>query len=63
MSKFTVTLAETQYWVYSYEVDADNEEAAKDIGRNLFYDGKQADDGGLCDAAVTNVTTQEIENA
>ena len=63
MSKFTVTLAETQYWVYSYEVTADNEDDAKEIGRDLFYDGKQADDSGLCDAAVTNVTTQEIENA
>ena len=63
MPKFRVSVEETQYWVYSYEVEAEDEETAKDIGRNIFYDGAQSDDSDLLDSTVTSVKVKEYENA
>ena len=60
MSKFTVRIEETQYWVYEFEVEAENAEQAQEIGNHRFYDGEQSDNSYLSDSAVTSETVKEI---
>jgi len=60
MSKYKVRIEETQYWVYEFEVEAENAEQAHDIGQNRFYDGEQAEDSYISDSTVTDAATKEI---
>lgn len=57
--KFTVRIAETQYWYHDFEVEAKSSEEALHLAEVRFYDGEQADDGGLDDAVVTSVRIKE----
>jgi hypothetical protein len=59
MPKFTVRIAETQYWEHDFVVEAKSSEEALHIAESRFYDGEQSDDGGLDDAVVTSIRMKE----
>ena len=51
--KFTVRIAETQYWYHDFEVNARSSEEALHIAESRFYEGQESEDNGLLDAVVT----------
>ena len=51
--KFTIRIAETQYWYHDFEVNAKSSEEALHIAESRFYDGQDSEDNGLLDAVVT----------
>ena len=57
--KYTVRIAETQYWEHDFVVEAKSSEEALHIAESRFYDGECADDGGLDDAVVTSIRMKE----
>jgi hypothetical protein len=59
MPKFTVRIAETQYWEHDFVVEAKSSEEALHLAESRFYDGGQSDDGGLDDAVVTSIRIKE----
>jgi hypothetical protein len=57
--KFTVRIAETQYWEHDFVVEAKSSEEALFLAKTRFYDGEESDDGGLEDAVVTSIRMKE----
>lgn len=57
--KYTVRINETQYWAHDFEVVAKSREEALHIAESRFFEGEQADDGGLDDAVVTSIRMKE----
>jgi hypothetical protein len=53
MPKFTVRVAETQYWYHDFEVEARSSEEALHTAESRFYEGQESEDNGLLDAVVT----------
>lgn len=51
--KFTIRIAETQYWYHDFEVNAKSSEEALHIAESRFYEGQESEDNGLLDAVVT----------
>jgi hypothetical protein len=51
--KFTIRIAETQYWYHDFEVNARSSEEALHIAESRFYEGQESEDNGLLDAVVT----------
>lgn len=51
--KYTVRIAETQYWYHDFEVDAKSSEEALHMAESRFYEGEESEDNGLLDAVVT----------
>jgi hypothetical protein len=51
--KFTIRIAETQYWYHDFEVNAKSSEEALHIAESRFYEGQNSEDNGLLDAVVT----------
>jgi hypothetical protein len=51
--KFTIRIAETQYWYHDFEVNARDSEEALHIAESRFYEGQESEDNGLLDAVVT----------
>ena len=62
MSKFLVTVDETQYWRYQYLVEAETPEKAKEIGVKKHFDGFQSWDNELMESETTDSFVREIEN-
>jgi hypothetical protein len=59
MPKFTVRIAETQYWEHDFVVEAKSSEEALHLAESRFYEGECADDGGLDDAVVTSIRMKQ----
>jgi hypothetical protein len=57
--KYTVRIAETQYWEHDFVVKAKSSEEALHLAEARFFEGEQADDGGLEDAVVTSIRMKE----
>ena len=60
MSKFKVTFKETQYWVYEYEVDADDEDEAFLIADDKYFNGEQSDNNYIDRSHTTDMHTEEF---
>lgn len=53
--KYIVRVNETQYWAHDFEVEAKSSEEALHLAEARFFEGEQAEDGGLDDAVVTSI--------
>ena len=61
--KYLVSVDETQYWRYQYEVEATSEAEAKEMGLRDHFDGVQSYDSDLMESDTTSCFVKEIENA
>jgi hypothetical protein len=59
MTKFTVEVNDTQYWVYEYEVEAKSSEEAMHLAEVKHFEGLEADDSYLSDASVSYVRIKD----
>ena len=59
MPKFTVEIHETQYWTYSYEVEAKSSEEAHHIAETRHFAGDSSDDEWLCESNITGTYAKE----
>jgi len=57
--KFTVCIAETQYWEHDFVVEAKSSEEALHLAESRFFDGEEADGGGLDDAVVSSIRIKD----
>lgn len=64
MPKFTVEIHETQYWTYSYDVEAKSSEEAHHLAETRHFQGDWAcDDEWLNESNITGTYAKEITNA
>jgi hypothetical protein len=63
MNKFTIEIHETQYWTYSYEVEAKSSEEAHHIAETRHFAGEQSEDEWLCESNITGTYSWEKQNA
>ena len=62
MPKFTVEIHETQYWTYSYDIEAKSSEEAHHLAETQHFAGLESDDEWLCESNITGTYAKEITN-
>jgi hypothetical protein len=60
MTKHTVRVSETQYWVYDYEVEAKSSEEALSLAEIKHFQGFDADYSDLTDAQTTEMRILDL---
>lgn len=61
MKKYKVTFTETQFWEYSYEVEASTEREAWEKAEDKYFNGEQSDDNSVTDSENTGYSVEEIK--
>lgn len=59
--KYRIEIHETQYWSYTYEVEAGNDKEAQELAEQRHFDGEQSDDNWLCESNITGTYIKEIQ--